>query len=55
MGEPHRLIIEVCAAAGTRISEVLGLQRKHYDSACGVIAIERFMRGPYARESGKQR
>lgn len=40
MRDPHRLIVQVCAATGTRISEALGLQRKHYDPMQGVIRIE---------------
>src|ERR1017187_6928235 len=35
-----RLIIEICIASGTRISEVLGLMWKHVDLDAGTIRIE---------------
>jgi integrase len=38
--EPNRLIIETCIAAGTRISEVLGLKWQHVDLDAGTISIE---------------
>ena len=38
--EPYWLIIETCIAAGTRISEVLGLKWKHVDLNVGTIKIE---------------
>jgi integrase len=44
--EPNLLVTETCITTGTRISEVLGLQRKHVDLEAGTIFIEqRFWRG----------
>lgn len=38
--DPHLLICETCLSTGTRISEVLGLQRKHLDLQKGTIHIQ---------------
>ena len=38
--EPNGLIIDTCIATSTRISEVTGLQCKHYDPEKGTIVIE---------------
>ena len=38
--EPYCLIIETCIATGARISEVLGLKRKHVNFKDGTIKIE---------------
>ncbi|MBI4459432.1 MAG: tyrosine-type recombinase/integrase, partial [Acidobacteria bacterium] len=44
--DPQLLICETCLSTGARISEVLGLQRKHLDLAKGVIEIrQRHCRG----------
>ena len=40
MEEPYRLIIEMCIASGTRISEVLGLQWKHVNFQKSTINVE---------------
>lgn len=44
--DPHRLICETCLSTGTRISEVVGLMRKHLDLRAGTIQIrQRHCRG----------
>jgi integrase len=40
LDDTNRLIIEMCIATGTRISEVLGLCWKHVDLVAGTIRIE---------------
>src|SRR5207302_9423526 len=40
LDETTRLIIEICIASGTRISEVLGLMWKHVNLDGGTISIE---------------
>ena len=38
--DPHLLICETCLDTGTRISEAVGLQLKHFDPKKGIIRIE---------------
>ena len=38
--DPHLLICETCLSTGARISEVLGLQRKHLDLQKGTLQIQ---------------
>ena len=38
--DPHLLICETCLGTGTRISEAVGLQLKHFDPKKGTIRIE---------------
>ena len=38
--EPNKLVIETCIATGARISEVLGLQWRHFNLTDGTIKIE---------------
>ncbi|MBI4460576.1 MAG: tyrosine-type recombinase/integrase [Acidobacteria bacterium] len=40
LDDPHRLICETCLSTGARISEVLGLQRKHLNLEKGTVLIE---------------
>src|SRR5262249_3761027 len=40
MGDPHRLICEICLATGARISEVTGLQVKHVSLEHGYLRME---------------
>jgi integrase len=46
MSDPHLLICETCLYTGTRISEAVGLQLKHFDPEAGCIVIaQRHCRG----------
>ena len=38
--DPHLLICEICLCTGTRVSEAVGLQLKHYDPKKGTFRIE---------------
>ena len=40
LADPHVLICEICICTGTRVSEAVGLQLKHFDPKKGAIRIE---------------